>query len=108
MKSSMFYPPIITVGQPPIGMAPQPQGSVTRKAGLPPIITMELPRMNGDEGMWLGGGMGQTWVSPITAAGMPPIITVETPGPMMTPPWLVGSPTLAAAAISSVFLYWFF
>ncbi len=43
-----------------MGMAPQPQGSVTRRAGLPPIITVVLPRIKGEEGMWLVGGMGQT------------------------------------------------
>jgi hypothetical protein len=38
-------------------------------------------------------------MSPTTAAGLPPIITVETPGPVIVPPWLLISPTQAAAGI---------
>src|SRR5215472_2437259 len=47
-----------------------------------------------------GWGTAQTWVSPATDAGMPPIRTLATPGPESVPPWLLGSPTRAAAGTS--------
>jgi hypothetical protein len=39
----LFYPPIITVGQPAAAVAPHKQASDVRIAGLPPIITVALP-----------------------------------------------------------------
>ena len=48
----------MTVGQPTMGIAPHPHVSVMRSAGLPPISTVVLPMMNGDDGMWPGGGIG--------------------------------------------------
>lgn len=63
------------------------------------MSTVALPERKGDDGKWAGGGIGHVCRSPSTAAGIPPIITVGTPGPVTTPPWLVGSPTLAAAAM---------
>jgi hypothetical protein len=35
---------------------------------------------------------------------LPPIITVGAPGPMIVPPWLVVSPTQAAAGIALSFI----
>jgi hypothetical protein len=72
-----------------------------RAAGLPPISTVALPFAIGDGGCGPAGvGMEQACMSPITAAGIPPISTVGTPGPVMTPGWPVGSPTLEANGIS--------
>src|SRR5574343_1929143 len=96
-----FLPhPIITVGLPSAADAPQAQVSPTRSAGLPPIITVALPIKNGlaDGPCW--GGKGQLCKSPSTAAGLPPIVTVGTPGPVIEPPWLLMSPTQAAAGIA--------
>ena len=76
--------------------------SVTRMAGLPQINTVVLPIKKGEEGICgvaAVGTIAQACISPITAAGIPPIITVGAPGPVTTPPCVVTSPTLTAAAI---------
>ena len=81
-------------------MAPQMHVSVVRRAGIPPIITVELPIGKGlTVGKCAGGGITQTWLSVAIAAGIPPISTVGTPGPIMVPPCVVTSPTLAAGGI---------
>lgn len=95
------YQPILTVGQPAAGAAPQRARSPVRRAGLPPISTVVLPI-----GKTLTvrcpvlGGIGQICWSPATAAGIPPIQTVDTPGPATVPPCVVTSPNRAAAGIS--------
>ena len=99
---------MMTVGHPTAAIAPQPHTSVVRNAGLPPISTVVLPITNGDDGICAGGGIGQVCKSPITAAGIPPINTVGSPGPVITPPWVVTSPTLAAAAIPVLFLIYLY
>jgi hypothetical protein len=45
--SSIVYPPIVTVGHPTAAIAPQMHVSDVRIAGLPPIITVVLPMING-------------------------------------------------------------
>jgi hypothetical protein len=45
------------------------------------------------------GGIEHWCVSNMTAAGAPPILTVGTPGPVIEPPCVVLSLTLAAAGI---------
>lgn len=91
---------MLTVGHPTAAPAPQMQVSVVRKAGTPPINTVELPAVNALDVGWCPlGGNEQICISPTTAAGCPPIITVLTPGPIMVPPWVDVSPTLTAAGI---------
>jgi hypothetical protein len=97
--------PTTTVGQPTTAEAPQAQASPTRRAGRPAIITVALPAVNGlTVGWWPLGGSEQACMSPSTAAGLPAIITVATPGPVIVPPWLVVSPTQAAAGIVVSFI----
>ncbi len=92
--------PIITVGAPIAALAPHRQVSPTRNAGLPPIITVALPWGNAlTVGTCQGGGIGHTWVSPTVAAGIPPISTIGTPGPVIVPPWVDKSVTLAAGGM---------
>lgn len=100
----MAYP-IITVGSPIAGEAPQTQISPTRMAGLPPINTVILPTVNGLVVGWCEfGGREHTCISPATHAGIPPIWTVGSPGPVIVPPWVEMSVTLAAAGIIDVSL----
>ena len=95
-----------TVGSPTAAEAPQMQVSPTLMAGLPPMRTVALPMGKGEAvGWWALGGREHTWLSPMTQAGIPPIKTVASPGPMMVPPWLVVSSTLAAAGIFSIVSY---
>jgi hypothetical protein len=88
------------VGSPTAAPAPHRQVSPTRRAGFPPMRTVVLPMGNRlAVGAWAGGGMGQTWLSVATAAGRLPINTVGTPGPTITPPWVLTSVTRAAAGM---------
>ena len=103
---SPHHPPISTVGAPTTAIAPQTQASVVLIAGLPPINTVVLPMGKGlTVGWWPTGGSEQACRSPATAAGNPPIKTVGTPGPVMIPPWLLTSVTLAAAGIAIRLIY---
>jgi hypothetical protein len=66
------------------------------------MSTVTLPIGNGLTVGWCpDGGSEQVWVSPITAAGIPPMSTVAAPGPVITPPWVLTSPTLAAGGMVS-------
>src|SRR5688572_11256116 len=86
--------------------APHPTMSPTRAAGRPAISTVGQP--GGRIGLGgcgpAGGGTGQVCRSPRTAAGMLPIRTVATPGPVITPPWALMSPTLAANGTTHLLL----
>src|SRR6267142_2441539 len=82
-------------------MAPQMQASLARTAGRPPMSTVVLPLGKAlTVGWWPTGGNEHTCRSPATAAGMPPISTVATPGPVITPPCVLVSPTRAAAGMA--------
>jgi len=93
---------MITVGVPTAAEAPQMHTSPTRKAGIPPIKTVVLPIGKGlTVGTWPGGGIGQTCWSVATAAGIPPMRTVAFPGPIMVPPCVLVSVTLAAGGMAT-------
>jgi hypothetical protein len=73
-------PPIITVGKPSKIDPPCAVLSPIRAAGLPQIITVELPVEI------VSGGPTQTSISPKRAAGSFPINTLGAPGPIIGPP----------------------
>jgi hypothetical protein len=76
----LYYPPIITVGNPATMVPPWAVVSPILAAGLPPISTVAEPFTI------TSGGPVHTSISPTAAAGIPPTSTVGVPGPVTGPP----------------------
>jgi hypothetical protein len=94
----LFYPPIITVGEPRIIVPPCAVGSPILAAGIFPIITVDEPLM------MVSMGPVHIHISPTRAAVIPPIVTVVHPGGITGPPTCGTGPVNIGQVCMSVIL----